>query len=392
MIRNYFLITWGSMMKNKLFIFINVLGLAVAIACSIVAYFNWEFDAEFNKHHTKADKIYRVSTIREFEGKTTLYGYAPVALGNVVKQNMPDAEKVVRMSWSYSNVKVGDNLFPGGLAYADPDFFDVFSFEMIAGSPSDLKDKSKVFLSDEMALKLFGTVDAVGKPLTQVIGSVLKEYIVGGVFKKQPANSSFVEFAYTHYDNYYEDAKEVNENDWINRNTLFVLINDPARVEAISKQLQPYKENNNKIREDFQISEFKLEPFVGMAQRDSANETYQRDFDIGFDQKGVIIAYVENQGEFEAYRNALLQNKDIVSIAGSKHSIFSALYNDPVKFESKQLEVDIIDVGDDYVKTMGLDIIEGRDFQKNSETDRKESIIITKKFAESFGWDEPIGK
>ncbi|MEO5599709.1 MAG: hypothetical protein ABIR06_02155, partial [Cyclobacteriaceae bacterium] len=192
--------------------------------------------------------------------------------------------------------------------------------------------------------------------------------------------------------NYYEDAKEVNENDWINRNTLFVLINDPARVEAISKQLQPYKENNNKIREDFQISEFKLEPFVGMAQRDSANETYQRDFDIGFDQKGVIIAYVENQGEFEAYRNALLQNKDIVSIAGSKHSIFSALYNDPVKFESKQLEVDIIDVGDDYVKTMGLDIIEGRDFQKNSETDRKESIIITKKFAESFGWDEPIGK
>ncbi|MEO5603613.1 MAG: ABC transporter permease, partial [Cyclobacteriaceae bacterium] len=205
MIRNYFLITWGSMMKNKLFIFINVLGLAVAIACSIVAYFNWEFDAEFNKHHTKADKIYRVSTIREFEGKTTLYGYAPVALGNVVKQNMPDAEKVVRMSWSYSNVKVGDNLFPGGLAYADPDFFDVFSFEMIAGSPSDLKDKSKVFLSDEMALKLFGTVDAVGKPLTQVIGSVLKEYIVGGVFKKQPANSSFVEFAYTHYDNYYED-------------------------------------------------------------------------------------------------------------------------------------------------------------------------------------------
>ncbi len=571
MIRNYFLITWRSMMKNKLFIFINVLGLAVAIACSIVAYFNWEFDAKFNKHHTKADKIYRVSTIREFEGKATLYGYVPVALGNVVKQNMPDAEKVVRMSWSYSNVKVGDNLFPGGLAYADPDFFDVFSFEMLAGSPSDLKDKSKVFLSDEMALKLFGTVDAVGKPLTQVIGNVLKEYIVGGVFKKQPANSSFVEFAYTHYDNYYEDAKEVNENDWINRNTLFVLIDDPARVEAISKQLQPYKENNNKIREDFQISEFKLEPFVGMAQRDRANDTwtqtrassgaeavlspiimamlvlliacfnmtntaiaissrrlkeigirkvmgsmrsqlimqflgetafictialllglflgevllgawnalwenmkltshyidnpeflffligillftallagsypafyishfepvgilkgklkfggtnyftrillalqysfslvaiifafafygnslYQRDFDIGFDQKGVIIAYVENQGEFESYRNALLQNKDIVSIAGSKHSIFSALYNDPVKFESKQLEVDIIEVGDDYVKAMGLNIVEGRDFQKDSETDRKESIIITNKFAESFGWDKPVGK
>jgi ABC-type antimicrobial peptide transport system permease subunit len=422
-----------------------------------------------------------------------------------------------------------------------------------------------------MAMKLFGTADAVGKPLTQVIGSVLKEYIVGGVFKKQPSNSSFRESAYTHYDNYFEDARDVDENDWKNRNTLFVLINDPSRVEAVSKQIQPFKENNNKVREDFQISEFKLEPLEGMGQRDSENDTwtqtnesspvsavispiimsvlvlliacfnmtntaiaissrrlkeigirkvmgsmrsqlimqflgetfficaialllglflgevllrawnglwehmkltshyldnpgflffmigtlfftalvagsypafyishfepvsilkgklkfggtniftrillslqysfsliaiifafafygnslYQRDFDIGIDQKGVIIAYVENQGEFDTYRNALLQNKDILSVAGSKHSIFSSRYNDPVKYESKQLEVEIIDVGNDYVKTMGMEIIEGRDFIRDSETDHRESIIITKKFADSFGWDKSVGR
>jgi ABC-type antimicrobial peptide transport system permease subunit len=559
------------MMKNKLFILINVLGLAVAVACSIVAYFNWEFDAEFNAHHEHAEKIYRVSTVREFQGVETLYGYAPVALGNAIKQNIPDVEKVVRMSWSYSNMKVGDNLFPGGLAYADPEFFDVFTFEILKGNPADLGDKSRVFLSDEMAVKLFGTEDAVGKPLTQVMGPVLKEYIVGGVFKKQPANSSFNEFIYTHYDNYYDEAKDVNDNDWVNRNTLFVLISDPSRVAPVSKQIQAYKENNNKVREDFQISEFKVEPFTGMAQRDSAKDTwtqtraanpleavispiimavlvlliacfnmtntaiaissgrlkeigirkvmgsmrsqlvvqflgetafvcaialliglflgevllgawnalwenmkltshyldnpafllfmiaillftalvagsypafyishfepvgilkgklkfggtnyftrvlltmqysisliaiifavafyanslFQREFDIGFDEKGVIIAYVDNQGEFETYTNALLQNKDIVSVAGSKHSIFSSRYNDPIKFESRQLEVDIIEVGDEYVKTMGLDIIEGRDFQKDSETDRKESIIITEKLAKGFGWDKPIGK
>jgi hypothetical protein len=122
------------------------------------------------------------------------------------------------------------------------------------------------------------------------------------------------------------------------------------------------------------------------------NSLYQRDFDIGIDQKGVIIAYVENQGEFETYRNALLQNKDIISVAGSKHSIFSSRYNDPVKFESKKLEVEIIDVGNDYVKTMGMEIIEGRDFVRDSETDRRESIIITKKFADSFGWDKAVGR
>lgn len=559
------------MMKNKLFIFINILGLAIGIGNCIVAYFNWEFDAQFNKHHTNADKIYRVSTLREFEKKTTLYGYAPVPLGAAIRQSIPDAEKVVRMNWSYSNFKVGDNLFPGGLAYTDADFFDVFSFEFISGSPADLKDKSKIFLSDEMAMKLFNTTDAVGKQVTQVLGTELKEVQVGGVFKKQPANSSFTENAYMNYENYFDDAKDVKEDDWKNRNTLFVQVSDASRVNIVSKQIQPYKENNNKVREDFQISEFALDPFVGMPQRDEANDTwsqtrsssptaaviapilmavlvlliacfnmtntaiaissrrlkeigirkvmgsmrgqliaqfmgettficaialglglilgevllgswnamweemkltshyldnpgfiiflvgillftailagsypafyishfepvsilkgklkfggtnyftrillvlqyaislvaiifaiafyqnskYQRDFDIGFNTNGVIIAYVENQGEYETYKNALLSNKDISTIAGSQHSINSAGYNDPIKHEAKQLEVDIIDVGDDYVKTMGLNVVEGRDFRKDSETDRKESVLVTQKLAEKFGWEQPIGK
>ena len=571
MIKNYFLITWRSMMKNKLFIFINVLGLAVGIGCCIVAYFNWEFDAQFDTNHTNRSKIYRVSAVREFERRTTLYGFAPVPLGAAVRQNIPDAEKVVRFSGSWSNFKVADNLFPSGLSYVDPEFFEVFSFNFIAGNPASLMDKSKVFLNDELAIKLFGSTDVLGKQITQVIGADLKEVEIGGVFKKQPPNSSFYSDAYMNYENYFDEAKDVKEDDWKNRNTVFVLISDPSRIEAVARQIQVYKENNNKVREDFQIREFVLDPFIGMAQRDEANDTwtmtrgasptaaviaplimailvlliacfnmtntaiaissrrlkeigirkvmgsmrsqliaqfigettlicffalliglvlgevllaswnalwtemkltshyldnagflifiigmlaftallagsypafyvskfepvsilkgklkfggtnyftrillalqyafsligiicaiafydnsiYQRDFDIGFDQAGVIIAYVNNQGEYETYRNALMSNRDISSIAGSKHSIWSSRYNDPIKHESKKLEVDIIDVGDDYLQTMGLDLIEGRDFQKDSETDRKESIVITKKFADEFGWTQPIGK
>lgn len=572
MLKNYLLITWRSMMKNKFFIFVNIIGLAVAVACSIVAYFNWEFDATFNSHHRHAENVYRISSIREFNGESTLYGFAPLPLGNVIRQNIPDVDKVVRMSWSFSNFKIDENLFPSGLAYVDSEFFDVFTFEMLSGTSADLKDKSKIFLSDEMAQKLFGTVDALGKPLTQVVGVTLKEYVVGGVFKKQPANSSFGESAYTNYENYFDNNRvDLDENDWSDRNTLFVLIPDPSRLESVRKQIQPYTENNNQVREDFQIREFLLDPFVGMAQRDTSNDTwtqtrmanpreavisplimavlvlliacfnmtntaiaissrrlkeiglrkvmgsmrsqlvvqflgetaficaialvlglffgevllsgwnalwedmklsshymdnpgflvfmagvlvftalvaggypafyishfepvsilkgklkfggtnnftrvllglqyaisllavifaiafygnslYQRDFDIGFNQKGVIVAYVESQGEFETYRNALLKNKDIASIAGSKHSIFSSRYNDPVKHASKQVEVDIIDVGDDYAKTMGLTIVQGRDFRKDSQSDRNESVLITRRFADAFGWDEPIGK
>jgi putative ABC transport system permease protein len=571
MIKNYLLITIRSMMKNKLFIFINVFGLAIGIGCCIVAYFNWEYDATFNTNHQNREKIYRVSTIREFEGNRRLYGYVPIPLGNVIRNNIPDAEKVVRMDWSWSNFKVDDNLFPTRLAYADPQFFEMFNFEFIAGKPADLKDKLKVFLSDEMAVKLFNTTDVIGRQVTQVMGADLKEVQIAGVYKKQPSNSSFQESAYMNYENYFDEAKDVKEDDWKMRNTLFVMVSNPARVGIIAKQIQPYRENNNKVREDFQISEFALDPFVGMAQRDQANDTwsqtnrssptaaviapilmavlvlliacfnmtntaiaissrrlkeigirkvmgslrsqlifqflaettfictvalvlgfllgevlliswnalweemkltshyldnpgflifivgmlaftallsggypafyishfepvsilkgklkfggtnyftrillalqysislvaiifalafyenslYQRDFDIGFNPNNVIIAYVSGQSEYETYRNALMKNKDINSIAGSEHSIFSGRYNDPVKHEAKQIEVDIINVGDDYIKTFGLELIAGRDFQKDSETDRKESIIISKRFADSFGWDNPIGK
>jgi ABC-type antimicrobial peptide transport system permease subunit len=558
-------------MKNKLFIFINVFGMAIAIGCCIVAYFNWEFDAKFNAHHKNMGNIYRVSSIREFDGRSTLYGYSPTPLGAVVRQNIPDVDEVVRMAWSYSDFKVEDNVFSAGLAYADPTFFDVFSFEFLNGDPAGLKDKTKVFLSEEMAVKLFGTSDIVGKQLTHVIGANLKELQVAGVFKRQPGNSSFTETAYANFENYYDETEDLKEDDWKDRNTLFLMISDKGRLDAVHRQLQTYLDNNNKVREDFQIKEYALDPFVGMARRDEANDTpswtreanpraavvspiimavlvlliacfnmtntaiaissrrlkeigirkvmgglrsqlivqfigetmficflallvglflgelllaswnamwgdmeftshyldnpgfviflasvlvltallagsypalyishfepvgilkgklklggtnyftrfllimqysfslmaiifavafyanslFQRDFDIGFEAKGIIVAYVNNKGEYDTYRNAIASNKDIISIAGSRHSIFSSRYNDPIKYESKQLEVDIIDVGDEYIKTMGLDVIDGRDFIKDSETDKKEAVIVTDRLAREFGWDKPIGK
>jgi putative ABC transport system permease protein len=509
--------------------------------------------------------------VREFEGNTTLYGFAPTPMGDVIRQNVADVSKVVALNWSWSNFKVEDNIFPAQLAYADADLFEVFTFEFLNGNPADLKDKSKVFISDELALKLFNSTDVVGKQITQVMGATTKEVQVGGVFKKQPSNSSLHWEAFMNYDNYFDEAKKVTREDWKDRGTLFVQIDNPSRIDAVTKQLQTYRENNNKVREDFQVKEFVLDPFVGMARRDEANDTnsqtkegnpraavispifmavlvlliacfnmtntaiaissrrlkeigirkvmgsmrtqlifqflgetfficaialvlglllgevllgawnslweymkltshyldnpgflifivsvllitaliaggypafyishfepvsilkgklkfggtnlftrillglqysisllaiifaiafyqnsqFQRNFDIGFNPNNVVIAYVDNQNEYETYKNALLQNKDITLVTGSQHSIFSSRYNDPVKHETKQLEVDIIDVGDDYLKAMDLKLIAGRDFIKDSETDRKESIIISEKFAKNFGWDDPIGK
>jgi putative ABC transport system permease protein len=575
MIKNYFLITFRSMMKNKLFIFINVFGMGVAIAQCIVGYFAYEYDNTFDAIHQNRASIYRVSSIREFENNLTRYGHTPFPLGELVDKTFPDVEQSSRYFDSWSNFKLDNDLFPANVHYVDPEFFDLFTFDFLTGNPADLADKTSVFISEEMAVRLFGDAPAAqGKTIQQVYGQELKEVKIAGVFKDPVMNSSFYQrggSAYMNFDNYKDEHKDIREDDWKVQSYLFVQIKDASRVKSVHKQLQPFIENNNNVREDFQIKEFVLDPFSTMAHRDRAddlwagtwgappisavigscvmgilvlllacfnltntsiaissrrlkeigirkvmgsmrkhlivqyigetmmicliamvvglvladfyvrgwnvmweyfrltphyldnptfwlfligvlvftaiaaggypafyiskfepvtilkgkqqfggmnyftrillalqfgialiaivsaigfiqNAQYQRDYDLGFDVRGSIIAWMNDQSEYDTYRNALQANPAIISMAGARSGIFSNRANDPVKHESKQLEVDIIEVGDQYLPTMELQLIEGRDFMKDSETDRKESVIITQKMAREFGWDKPIGK
>lgn len=73
MLQNYFLITFRSILKNKVFILINVFGMGIAIACCIVAYFASEYNSNYDGVHVNGEKIYRVTALREFEGTLTRF-------------------------------------------------------------------------------------------------------------------------------------------------------------------------------------------------------------------------------------------------------------------------------------------------------------------------------
>lgn len=562
-------------MKNKLFILINVVGMGVAIAQCMVGYFAWEYDNTFDAVHENRASVYRVSALRNFENKITRHGYVSLPLGEVVDKTFPDVDQSSRYVGSFSNFKLKDDLFSANLHYVEPGFFELFTFNFIAGSAGGITDKTSVLISESMAIRLFGSATAaLGKEITQVYGPELKEVKVAAVFADPPMNSSLYQrdgSAYMNFDNVKDEHKDWREDDWKIQTTLFVRIDDAGRVPSVVKQLQPFVTNNNQVREDFQLQEYVLDPLTTMASRDRADDTrrstwgapplsavigsnvmgililllacfnltntsiaissrrlkeigirkvmgsmrrhlivqhlgetmlvcvlagalsfvladfmirgwnylweyfrltphyldnapfllflggvllfagiaagsypafyvskfqpvtilkgtvkfggtnyftrillglqfsislvsivcaigflqnarFQRDYDLGFDGRGSVIVWISDRGGLETYRNALQSNPSIVSMAGSRSSIFANRNNHPIKHESKQIEVDIIEVGDNYLKTMDLKLIEGRDFLKDSETDRKESVIITQKLATTFGWEKPLGK
>jgi putative ABC transport system permease protein len=575
MLRNHLLILFRNLNKNRLFVLINIAGLSIAIGCCVVGYFNFDFNNSFDEVHANRESIYRVNSVREYQGKSTQYGLVPLPLGETIRQNVKDVEMASRVSGTWMNMQLGNEVFTTNSSYVDPDFFSMFSFEFIHGSAAAMTDKSKIVISDQLATRYYGNENPIGKAITQLVRSDLKkEYEIVGVYKFPKTNSSFDEDLFALYDNYWDVSAELeNGTSWEMRNTLFVYIPKSDRVTAVEQQLKPYIENNNKVREDFLIQEFKLDRLKGMAVRDEVkhrpgintrhasplsavigcavmgvimlliacfnltnssialssqrlkeigirkvmgsmrrqlilqyigetmvicfvalligmgladsfllpsfnqlwpymkleanyfekpeflmlmvgvlffaglvagsypafyvskfhptailkgklqfggnnlvtyfflgsqlvlslagivcavsfvdNARFQRDFDMGFNKDGVIYTFVDNRSEFETYRNSLAGNTDILSISGSPHHVHSGYYNDPVKHDAQEIETNIMNVGDDYLKTVGMTLLEGRDFVKDSETDRKESVLVTEEMVRKFGWDKPLGK
>ncbi len=178
---------------------------------------------------------------------------------------------------SWSSFKRESELFPMEVSYVDPEFFRMFTFEFIAGSGTSATDKSSIIVSETLALRLFNSVDdALGKTVTQVVDEKEIELKVAAVFREQPFNSSFYKrngAAYLNIENY-PGASSVD--DWKNEATLFAMIKDPARVANVQKQLQSFTQNNNHARNDFQVAEYKLDPFNTMAHNDRSEGVHAR--------------------------------------------------------------------------------------------------------------------
>jgi putative ABC transport system permease protein len=191
MIQNYLKTAFRTLLKNKGFTILNVLGLSLGLASCLLIIFYVVDELSYDRYNTKADRIYRVNEDLKLGENNVLYAVCMPPLAQTLKNDFPYIENTVRLKNAGSkHVKKGTtNILENNIAFADPSLFDVFTLPMINGSPSTaLAEPNSVVLTETMAKKYFNSTNVTGKILTFDDNNFYK---VTGVIKDIPRTSHF---------------------------------------------------------------------------------------------------------------------------------------------------------------------------------------------------------
>ena len=270
MLKSYLLVTFRNLVKNRVFTLINIIGLGIALAVCIVAFFNHMFNYEFDRTHENLDSIYRVTCFRDMQGREQEYGVIPATLGLEVKKDIPGIDRSARLARSGSPVKEGLDIFPTQISYVDPEFLDIFTFPILLGDKKSIENHGSVLVSSKMASMLFGKEYPIGKSIS-IVDQKNREhtYTVGAVYSDLPENSSFRIDILTHFDNFLLmfDVKDTDWKFWMA--CFFIQVNDKSLLPSINQTLKQYLPVQNKAREDFKVNRYSLVPLddVGESSR-----------------------------------------------------------------------------------------------------------------------------
>lgn len=190
MIKNYLKTAFRLMLRQKAYASINVAGLSVGIAATLIILIYIADELSFDRFHADAENIFRVTFNAKLHGNefTSAASAAPVA--ETMQHEIPEVAGVVRFGlWRTMPMSVGDKHFTEKLVLvADSNFFQFFSFPVVAGDVTNfLKGPNKIVITESAAKRYFGSEDPMGK--TMLRGAERQAAEIVGVVKDPPHNS-----------------------------------------------------------------------------------------------------------------------------------------------------------------------------------------------------------
>jgi putative ABC transport system permease protein len=259
MIRNIFTVAIRNFLRQKLYSFINVFGLASGLSCALFIYLWVHDEVSKDTFHTDSGKIFTIIANLEFnKGEILTWPMTPGPMAEDIRDNIPEVELAVRTQAASAQLfQYEDENFMENGFYADPDFFKLFSFKILKGKPNtDSTDITSISISNSLAKKLFGNDDPVGK-VVKVNNQA--DYTITAVFDDVKGESS-LRFEFILPFEVFKKSRGQGFN-WGNYDhPLYVKLSDPSKAGSVIDKI------NNRVASrsasDRDNVNFYMQPFT----------------------------------------------------------------------------------------------------------------------------------
>ncbi|MBO6573995.1 MAG: ABC transporter permease [Rhodothermales bacterium] len=192
---NYLKTAVRSLRRGRIYTGINILGLGLGIGCCLLIALFLQYELSFDRHHSNADRIFRVVSERQVGDSVESMSNAPFPTGPTLSANFPEIEEVARLfrATNGASVRYADGLYTEPRFYfTDASVFDVFTIPFRAGDPaSALRAPNGVVITERAALRYFRGADPIDKTIKATLLGRTGDLVVTGVVETPPAQSHF---------------------------------------------------------------------------------------------------------------------------------------------------------------------------------------------------------
>ena len=261
MIKNFFRTAWRNLLKNKVYSFINIFGLAIGMAVTIMISLWIVDEISYDKYFKNYDAVAQVYQSQTFNGKVGTGQAIPRPLEFLLKGEYKDNFKHVAMSsWNFSQyLKYDDKSISRSGSSMQESALNIFQFKILKGEENGLKEKNSIMLSQSTAKALFGDLDPIGK-----IIKLNSQYdmMVTSVFEDIPTNSTLNELQFIvpwkHYITTQDWIKNAQDSWGNNSFQMFVQIADNTTMEGVTQKILDSKKKANADTAEFNPQIFLL--------------------------------------------------------------------------------------------------------------------------------------
>ena len=246
MIKNFLIVAWRNLTKNKGYSAINIGGLALGMAVTLIIGLWMNDELTYNSYFKNKDKVAQVFQSQTFNGNTGTGPAIPLPLEPALREGFGDNFKHIMMcSWTQSSyVKYGEKSLSRTGNYMQPNAPDLLNLEILQGDRNGLEEINSIMISKSLAEAYFGNEDPIGKVL-----KISNQYdlMVTAVYQDIPFSNSFNDTDFIiPWEHYVANAEWIKNSldNWQNNSfQMFVQITDNATFENVTNTIIDIKKN-----------------------------------------------------------------------------------------------------------------------------------------------------